>query len=444
MFARFFLYCLLMICGAGAAFSGEPAAGQRPRHSVFFDARQHKTHYAGPGREDLPPEQVGAVLLGYFGPSDPSHPEGGDLWSAAQLALDEANAAGGYRGKPFRLVAVWSDNPWGTGVAEVVRMVYRERVWAIIGGIDGPSTHLAEQAVAKARLTLLNPASTDKTVNLANVPWMFSLLPGDHLAAPVLAAAISERVGERPFVLISADDHDSHCFAKELKQDLHQCHIAPRYHFQCHRGEPHIEQLVKRVVDSQAAAAVLMAGPHDSARLVKGLREAGFSGTVFGSPGMGRRGFVQKAGRAAEGVLFPLLGDPQKGFAAFAREFRTRSGHSPDYAAAHTYSAVRLLVAAIRKAGLNRAAIRDAVEQLSPWPGVAGAVTWDPLGANSRKPTLGTIRNGDAVPVRPAPPAPRFSVLPEDIPGWLVPPQRKVNSADPRSFPLPTPFPVRR
>ena len=32
------------------------------------------------------------------------------------------------------------------------RIVYQDRVWAIIGGIDGPSAHLAEQVVAKARL----------------------------------------------------------------------------------------------------------------------------------------------------------------------------------------------------------------------------------------------------------------------------------------------------
>ncbi len=100
------------------------------------------------------------------------------MWNAACLAVEQANRAGGYNGLPFRLVAGWSDNPWGSGVTEVARMAYVHKVWAIIGGIDGPSTHLAEQVVAKARLTLLSSASTDKTVNLANVPWMFSCLPG--------------------------------------------------------------------------------------------------------------------------------------------------------------------------------------------------------------------------------------------------------------------------
>ncbi|MHC5142767.1 MAG: hypothetical protein ACYSOY_04120, partial [Planctomycetota bacterium] len=85
------------------------------------------------------PSDVNEVLIGYFGPNDPNHPEGGDMWSAANMAIDQANQKGGYHGINFRLVSAWSDNPWGSGASEVVRMAYVHNVWGIIGGIDGPS-----------------------------------------------------------------------------------------------------------------------------------------------------------------------------------------------------------------------------------------------------------------------------------------------------------------
>jgi len=47
-------------------------------------------------------------------------------------------------------------------VAKVARVVYSDKVWAIIGGIDGATTHLAEKVVAKAQLTLVNPSATDR------------------------------------------------------------------------------------------------------------------------------------------------------------------------------------------------------------------------------------------------------------------------------------------
>jgi ABC-type branched-subunit amino acid transport system substrate-binding protein len=109
---------------------------------------------------------------------------------------------------------------------------------------------------------------------------------------------------------------------------------------------------------------------------------------------MGRRSFIEQAGGAAEGVVFPLLYTHGKGSGIFNEKFAARFGRRPDYLAAHTYDAVNLLIAAIRKAGLNRVRIYDEVRALSPWQGVTGEIRWDPLGSNSRPVRLGTIRGG--------------------------------------------------
>jgi ABC-type branched-subunit amino acid transport system substrate-binding protein len=198
------------------------------------------------------------IRIGYFGSNDPEHPEGGDLWLAARLALEDANREGGYRGLPFRLRSCWSRNPWGTGISQLAQMVYSEYVWAIIGSIDGASTHLAEQVVAKARLPLLSPVSTDKTVNLANVPWMFSLSPGDHQIAPVLARAIVDRVDEAPFALASSTDHDSRLLVEELRVDLAELNAVPSYHLQFHpNGE--VAHIFDRLILSSIRTFVVVA-----------------------------------------------------------------------------------------------------------------------------------------------------------------------------------------
>jgi len=363
----------------------------------FFNAREHRTEYAGPGRNTPAPREVDEVLIGYFGPSDPDDSQGGDMWFAAQMAVEEANAAGGYREKPFRLVPGWSENPWGSGVAHVTRMAYTDKVWAVIGGIDGPSTHLAEQVVAKARLPLVSPVSTDKTVNLANVPWMFSLAPGDHLLAPIVAGAIAAETGDAPFVLVSADDHDSRVFTTELNKALSERRMAPDLQVEYRRGKRDVGELVARLVQAKPAAVAIAADADDSARLVAALREEGYTGSIFGGPAMGRQQFLQQAGAAAEGVVFPLLYEPRTTPTGFAKTFARRFGHPPDYAAAHTHDAVRLVLEVIQKAGLNRARIRDAVNDASPWTGAAGTVQWDGLGANTRSARLGSLRNGRVV-----------------------------------------------
>jgi branched-chain amino acid transport system substrate-binding protein len=104
--------------------------------------------------------------------------------------------------------------------------------------------------------------------------------------------------------------------------------------------------------------------------------------------------FVDHAGAAAEGSLFPLLCDLEKLDGRFSEAFASRSGREPDCTTAQTYDAVRMLIEAIRKAGLNRALIRDALQELSPWSGISGPLEWDSLGQNRRAVRLGTITNG--------------------------------------------------
>jgi ABC-type branched-subunit amino acid transport system substrate-binding protein len=372
---------------------------KHPFRKVFFDARKHQTNYAGPGREEACPDNIKEVLIGYFGPSTPSAPEYGDMWSAACLAVERANKAGGYKGLPFRLVQGWSGNPWGSGISKVVRMAYVDRVWAVIGGMDGPSTHLAEQIAVKARLAVLSPASTDKTVNLANVPWIFSCLPGDHLQAPVLAGAISSRIQKKSFLLVSAVDHDSYRFRMELTRFLTRRQLIPAYHFEFNPNERNVEELTAKIISTNTHALVLIADASESAKIIRIIREKNFKGLIFGGPCMGRWSFLEQVGKATDGLIFPLLYNPHKSPNSFEEKFARRFGRYPDYLAAHTYDAVNLLIGAIRKAGLNRARICDEIKNLSLWQGVTGSIQWDSLGSNSRSIRLGTIRNGRVEPL---------------------------------------------
>jgi len=315
------------------------------------------------------------------------------MWLAAGLAIDQANREGGYRGIPFRLVPTWSDTPWGTGVAELARAVYADQVWAIIGSIDGASTHLAEQVVAKARLALISPASTDKTVNLANVAWMFSCLPADDALAGALVPVIVERVERRPFIVLSATDHDSHHAASELTSQLGREGLTPLHQIEFEPGLDDYSLVLERVTTSGVEAVVVVAGPQDSARAVTALRRMDPELALFGSHGMGRRAFLEAVGPDA--AVFPSPCDPAFLDGPFATEFAELTGSWPDYTAAQTYDATRMTVEAIRKAGLNRARIRDALQALSPWHGVAGAIEWDSLGQNERE--VGIMTVGESV-----------------------------------------------
>jgi len=398
--------CLLVVstivAPRGAVAGEPPVTAERPKSNApYFDRRALPLEYVGPGREDAEDANVSEVRIGYFGPDSPAHPDGGDLWCAASLAIEEANLEGGYGGKPFRLVARWSDDPWTGGAAHVTRMVYTERVWAILGGIDSTSTHLAEQVAAKALLPLVCASSSDRTTNSAIVPWVFSLLPGNQLQAPVLAE-LADRTGRRPFVVIAGEDHESRSFMAELARAIATLGLAPQFQLVYRPADSNAADVARRAIRSDPAAIVLVADPRGTALLVRELRGTGFHGLICAGPAAGRRRFLEEVGDGVEGVIFPLLVQPGEKWPTLEAAFRERYQRSLDFAAASTYDAVHLLVAAIRKAGLNRARIGDALRELSPWNGLTGTVRWDNLGGNTRPVQLGVFVAGrvERVPAR--------------------------------------------
>lgn len=390
------IHRLLALCWLAGCVS--PTTGPEPTAPATGDMpyrRARNFPVSNPTSEYIGAEpNVAFVDIGYFGPAVDAHPVAGDMACAAELALDEANRAGGYRGKPFRLKHAWSDQPWGTGVRDVARLVYDDKVWALIGGIDGPTTHLAEQVAVKARIALLSPVSTDKTVNLVNIPWMFSYAPQDHLNAPVLAAAVQQT----SYVVIATTGHDAHLFLVELQKSLA---VAPVLQLEIDPQAADLQSIATETLVHRPEAVVLLGSAQASADLVRALRDADYRGTVYGGPWMGQQHFLQQAGESAEGVIFPLLYVPGD----FDVRFQARCGRCPDYLAACTYDSFTHLVTAIQRSGLDRTKLRAALAEPSTWQGIAGTYHWDNVNSNQREVALGTIQQGRIVPILHASPS---------------------------------------
>ena len=116
----------------------------------------------------------------------------------AQMAIDEANARGGYGGKPFRLMVHddynnWqfgaeygAERPtdpaiWGSPSDEAVKMIYDEKDWAIFGSINSETTHMILRVALRAEIPIVNSASTDPTIPETYIPWYFTDIQDDRV-----------------------------------------------------------------------------------------------------------------------------------------------------------------------------------------------------------------------------------------------------------------------
>ena len=403
--------CLLLQPGMASA---EPAPNPGPP-PPFFHLRDTPLEYNGPEEE---PSAAGELVIGWFGPSDDANGLASDMWWAARLAVEEANAArqpGPH--PPLRLKPCWSADPWGSGVARLTRMVYEEKPVALIGSVDSASTHLAEQVVAKANLPLISPVATDPSITLAGVSWMFSCAPSDTAVAQALVndvvAALEVTPG--PLVVLTATDHGSRMTARAVLSALRQARHLPDYRFELAPGTADLSLPLDALQTTRPAAIVLIASAEDSARWVCAVRKRfagaaddGLPGTracrIFGGPSMGQARFRELAGDAGEGVRFPVLAAVDLAMpdtVRFLERFTRERGHSPEDAVLMTYDATRLLIEGIRQARGSRTRIRTALARSTSWVGIAGPIEFDPTGQNLRsRLSLATLTQGR---VHPAP-----------------------------------------
>ncbi|MCS7237452.1 MAG: ABC transporter substrate-binding protein [Thermoguttaceae bacterium] len=355
----------------------------------FFRLRDHATLYYGPGREIPPPESIGEVALAYFGPADPAHPKGGSVWAGASLAIDFLRTKNA-RGKchNVRLISYWTKDPWAGGAGLLAKGIYSDPVWAVIGGVDGETTHLAVQVAAKARIVIISPGNTDKTTHFANVPWVFSILPGDDLLAETLIAEWERRGLSREVVLLSATDHDSRIFAGELVNILSRRKGGLRYRADWKPSDPDLPELLRQVLSAKPKCLAVVADPLQTARVINLAREEGYREVIFAGPTAGQSLCAENLSPTAGEVIFPFCWEATERTSEFVDLFREKYGRTPDYLAAAGFDSVLLCAEAIERGGLNRVKINDALRSLPPWVGASGQIIWDRTGMNVRLPLL--------------------------------------------------------
>jgi ABC-type branched-subunit amino acid transport system substrate-binding protein len=266
----------------------------------------------------------------------------------------------------------------------MVELAYVDRVWATIGSIDGVGTHIAEQVVAKVQLSLVDPGSTDRSVNAAMVPWMFSCLPNDPAIAAAMCPLLTREAGDAGPVLLVSTGHDERHMAEEFRHwfAAREPGIARVLEFQ--PADDHLETVARQAVG--ARAVLVLGGVADTACIVKLLRAESAKTVVYAGPAAAKSSFSAVAGEAAEGVRCPLLAQPAP--AGWA------PGTGRDYAALQSYDAARMVVGSIRTGGLNRFRICRALAKMTPWQGAAGEVRWSALNRNSRPAATAIIRGG--------------------------------------------------
>ncbi len=401
-----------------APYAGEPAdLSPYAKFAAPYDLNYtHPNIYSGAGRDLPEPKNITEVRIGFFGPIEhnPDAVFGLRMLHGAQMAVDEANARGGYGGKPFRLMlhndydnwqakAVYGDDRptdptiWGSSSNEAVKMAYDDQDWAIFGSISSEATHIILRVALRAEIPVVNSASTDPTIPETYIPWYFTDLQDDRVQCLTLARRVFTELGLKRAAILRVNNRYGRFGVIKLRDAArrlgHPIVIEQKYL----PGDADFTRQLKVIQSSRADAIILWADEAQAAKILKQMQTLGMKQRVFGAYRTLGPELLEQAGAAAEGfeAVFPY--DPSRNdphWVDFNRRFEDKFHEKPDHFGALAFDAMNALLDSICKAGLNRARIHDALAGIENYDGVTGHMVFDPNQKNVAPMYLGTVHNG--------------------------------------------------
>ncbi len=382
----------------------------------YYEYYQDLIEYNGAARETPDPDlkDLSEIRIGFLAPlyDHPDQVLGNHMLNGAKMAIDEANASGGYGEKPFRLITHndydnWQISTaatgtakesaiWGAASNDAVRMIYDDKVWAMFGSISSESTHIALRLTLKAETPLVNSASTDPTIPETIIPWYQTVIQDDRVQGYTLARHIYTELGLKRVAILRVNDRYGRFGVLKFKDASRRLGHPVVIEQKFMRGDSDFRHQLQVIEDSRVDAIVLWTDIEPTAMILQQMQELGMKQRVFGSHRTIGEDLIKLAGTAAEGfeAVFPY--DPTRTdprWLEFNAQYEARYHEKPDHFAALAYDQMRILLDAICRAGLNKGRIRDALTGLTTYKGVTGDMVFDPNCKNMAPLFLAHVHN---------------------------------------------------
>lgn len=330
------------------------------------------------------PYVVGAVCS----ISGPNAPLGTPERDTLLMLTEKLNQKGGVNGHPLKVMIEDDGSDNTNAVKAAKKLVEQDRVCALIGS-SGTGPTMAMIPVAEANEVPQVSMAAGSAITIPLKKWVFRTAQTDNLA---IRAILADLAGKRRINKVALL-YDSNAYGSNGRDQLRG--LVPQYKVTVVAEEAFatkdtdmVVQLTKiRATDAQA---IICWGTNPApAQVAKNRQQLGLDLPLLMSHGVANQAFLDQAGQAADGVMLPAgkliaaaalpRSDPQrKLLLEYAGDFQAKYNRPADSFGGYAWDALNIIVQALKRAGDNRAKLREAIEQTRRLPGVSGMFTYAP------------------------------------------------------------------
>ena len=349
--------------------------------------------------------KVGAILAVTGPASFLGAPEAKTL----EMLTADINAKGGINGKKIELIIKDSAASPEKAISFAKQLIEEEKVFAIIGPSTSGETMAIKNLAEESKTLLLSCAAAEVIVKPV-AKYVFKTPQMDRDAVIRIFEQMKKMNISKIGVLSSNTG-----FGKAGKEQIEK--LAPEHGIQVLVSEVYDKaatDLTAEVTKLKAAgvqAIVNWSIEPAQAIVIKNARQIGITAPIFQSHGFGNILYVQAAGAAADGVIFPAgrllvaetLSDknPQKAVLVdYKKKYEAKFKEDVSTFGGHAYDAFLILTKAIEKAGADKEKVRTAIETTRGLVGTAGVFNFsaeDHNGLDKNAFEMLTVKDGKFV-----------------------------------------------
>lgn len=326
--------------------------------------------------------KVGAIFAVTGGASFLGGPEA----RTAEMVVEKINSSGGINGDTIELIVKDSAGSSEKAISFAKQLIEEDKVVAIIGPSTSGESMKIKKIAEEGTTVLLSCGAAEVIVNPVG-KYVFKTPQKDSFAAKKIFAEMKKQ-GISKIAVVAGNTG----FGKAGKGQLLK--IAPQFGIEVVAAETYDKKstdlsalVAKLKANSDIQAVVNWSIVPAQAIIAKNMRQAGWQVPLFQSHGFGNIKYVEAAGAAAEGIIFPagrLLvaetlpdSDPQKELLIkYKNDYESKYNEAASTFGGHGYDAITILLKAIESAGNDRAKIRDAIENLQGFAGTGGVFSF--------------------------------------------------------------------
>ena len=328
---------------------------------------------------------TGPLIIGTVGAlTGPEAHFGSETRNGAQLAVEEANAAGGIQGRQLGLRSYDSQSRPEEAVNAATRLVTQDRAAFIVGENQSSLSLAMAPAAAKGEVPMIAPSSTNPRVTSEGGPYVFRVCFTDTFQGQLLARYAREALkADRVAMLVDQKSAYAIGLAKVFAARFgalggkvvgEQAYTA---------GDTDFRSQLTRAKAERPEVLFIPGYYSDVGPMARQARELGIRATLLGGDGWdsGDR-LGQLGGSAVEGALYSThfaADNPGGRVQDFIARYKARFGSVPDALGALGYDAARVGIDALRRSsGVGGPALREQIARTRDFDGITGRITLGP------------------------------------------------------------------